>query len=359
MTMKTWSAAIQEVQNLDAKRNTQCSMFPVLWKNVAVACQVFWKKERWAYFEKKNANLSDFKGRLTKWIVMQRKQTLFSDIISEYQDHTFAAALPEKFCPGPVYYLSYARFVTWATETFKVDQADVANNLKPTVNDRIRLASIMGRQDNRDHVIKLGGAKNVSRADADGPLSMFDSIFLEIQMQFNDPELTLPEPERASFLSTYVHLDPNDPERIKITRDYKWIRKVWMDTISNYNKGLTKWKLNTGGGPGATEDFGDNINRGRDDEAFTKYGPWVGNRDDLAWVYMVDKSISFAFNTVNDPAPADSVMEDGPATSTASAQTKRSSTKLSSKQPDDQVQICNTMANGFDMISKLFLPEGT
>ena len=57
----------------------------------------------------------------------------------------------------------------------------------------------MGRQDNRDRVIKLGGAKNVSRADADSPLSLFDSIFLEIKMQFNDPELTLPEPERASF----------------------------------------------------------------------------------------------------------------------------------------------------------------
>ena len=47
MSMKTWSAAIQEVQNLDAKRTTQCFMFPVLWKNVAVACQVFWKKEGW------------------------------------------------------------------------------------------------------------------------------------------------------------------------------------------------------------------------------------------------------------------------------------------------------------------------
>ena len=103
MSMRTWSAAIQEVQNLNAKRTTQCSMFPGIWKNVAVCCQVFWKKERWAYFEKKHANLSDFKSRLTKWIVQQRKQTLFSDIISEYQDHTFAAALPEKFCPGPVY----------------------------------------------------------------------------------------------------------------------------------------------------------------------------------------------------------------------------------------------------------------
>ena len=181
-------------------------------------------EEGWAYFEKKNPNLSDLKSRLTKWIVVQRKLTLFSDIISEYQDHTFAAALPEKYCGGPVYYLSYAQFVQWATEMFKVDQTEISNNLKVTVNNRIRLASIMGMQDNRDHVIKFGGAKNVSRADADGPLSMFDSIFLEIQMLFNDPELTMPEPECASFLSTYIDLDPNDAERIKISRDYKWMR---------------------------------------------------------------------------------------------------------------------------------------
>ena len=126
MSMRTWSAAIQEVQNLDAKRTTQCSMFPGIWKNVAVTCQVFWKKERWAYFEKKNPNLSDLKSRLTKWIVIQRKLTLFSDIISEYQDHTFAAALPEKYCGSPVYYLSYAQFVQWATETFKVDQTEIS-----------------------------------------------------------------------------------------------------------------------------------------------------------------------------------------------------------------------------------------
>ena len=63
-----------------------------------------------------------------------------------------------------------------------MNSIELTEILKATVNDRIRLTSIMGLQDNRDHVIKLGGARNFSRADADGPLSMFDNIFLEIQM---------------------------------------------------------------------------------------------------------------------------------------------------------------------------------
>ena len=62
---------------------------------------------------------------------------------------------------------------------------------------------------------------------------------------------------------------------------------------------------------------------------------------------MVDKSISFAFNTVNDPTPADTVMEDG------------STTSASSKQPDEQQKILNTMKDGFDMISQLLLLDGT
>ena len=74
-------------------------------------------------------------------------------------------------------------------------------------------------------------------------------------MQVNDPELTVMEPERASNLDSYVDLDPNDAERIEITHDYKWMRKVWTDTIANYNKGLTKWKMNTCSGSGETEDF--------------------------------------------------------------------------------------------------------
>ena len=92
------------------------------------------------------------------------------------------------------------------------------------------------------------------------------------------------------------------------------------------------------------------MNQGRADEAFTKYGPWVGNRDDLAWVYIIDKDIGFAFNTVNDPTPAGSVMEDGES---------RTVSKKYNKQPDDQQKICSTMNHGFDMISQLLLPEGT
>ena len=48
MTMKIWTRALQEQQNTLTKRRTQCSMFPAIWKNIAVCCQVQLKKEGWA-----------------------------------------------------------------------------------------------------------------------------------------------------------------------------------------------------------------------------------------------------------------------------------------------------------------------
>ena len=78
---------------------------------------------------------------------------------------------------------------------------------------------------------------------------------------------------------------------------------------SDYNTASKLWKLGTGGGPGAPENFSDWNNR--DGEIFTNYGPWTGTRDDLAWIYMLDKEIGFCFNNEHDPPPAESVLEDG------------------------------------------------
>ena len=51
---------------------------------------------------------------------------------------------------------------------------------KHTVNDRIRLISIAALEDNKEGVLKLGGGKHKSRADADGVLSMNDQDFQDL-----------------------------------------------------------------------------------------------------------------------------------------------------------------------------------
>ena len=66
---------------------------------------------------------------------------------------------------------------------------------------------------------------------------------------------------------------------------------------------------------------------------------------------MIDKDIGFAFNTVNDPSPAGSVMEDGESRTVSSQSRMNSTTKQYNKHPDEQQKICSTIADGFDMMS--------
>ncbi len=63
----------------------------------------------------------------------------------------------------------------------EVERARSEGNKKRICNDSIRVGSVLGLQGNRDDLLKLGGAKNVTRADADGALRMEDSIYSSIQ----------------------------------------------------------------------------------------------------------------------------------------------------------------------------------
>ena len=142
----------------------------------------------------------------------------------------------------------------------------------------------------------------------DGPLSEVDQIFSGFAKQFNDPGLTLSPPERAEKLESHHLLSPNDQARIAITRDYIWLRNLYFDTLKQHNAALKKWTKGTGGGPGYPENFSDWGER--NGEYFSNYAS-AGKGDYLAWIYMLDKQIDYGFNTINDPAPADTTMEDG------------------------------------------------
>ena len=80
-------------------------------------------------------------------------------------------------------------------------------------------------------------------------------------------------------------------------------------TIKEYNAAMKLWKLGTGGGSGAPENYCDWETR--DGEYFATYGDDKDNRKDyLAWIYVLDQQMNYAFDTVNDPAPDDTVTED-------------------------------------------------
>ena len=160
--------------------------------------------------------------------------------------------------------------------------------------------------------MRLGRARNGNRAEADGPLSAADAIFSRFQRQFNDPELTLSFPARADYLGSFHEMNPNDDARIAITRTYVWLKEQYFNTVKSYNIAMKKWQKGTGGGSGAPENFCDWGDR--DGEMISNYAS-AGKGDYLAWIYMLDKDIGYAFNMINEPPPEMSVMEDGNNTS--------------------------------------------
>jgi hypothetical protein len=202
-----------------------------------------------------------------------------------------------------VYYYDFTAFKAHVKRHMKHPKGDP---LSHCANDAVRIFGILGLADMRDRVTRLGRGRALERADLDGPLSLMDETFTQVAKLFNDAGTVISQPPRADRLDKTP--DPNDPTRIAIGRDFVWCKKVYVDWLKPYNVAMKKWKMGTGGGSGYPENYCDWNTR--DAEYFSNYHGSAGKSDALAWIYMLDKSLGYIFNIVNDPPRADSVMQD-------------------------------------------------
>lgn len=283
----------------DSKRTLRL-LYPPLWK-ITTSYYKIMMGENWEV-PKSIKNGNDFKNKVVSYMLLSRRQRLKAQIPTHLS--VFFKDSPN----DRVYFYDRVEFENHIHANWKVDLNKEKETMNAQVNDIIRLFCIATAQDNRDNLESLSRAKNTTRAHADGPLSLADSIFNRWSLQFNDPDLTFKDPDRASYLESYVELDPNDTTRIKFKRDFKWIKNLYTKTLAKYNKSFKLWSKGTGGGSGAPEDYA--IWDKRDDEIFANYGD-NANADYLAYIYMLDKQSGFALNMVNDPPPAETVTEDG------------------------------------------------
>ena len=316
--------------------------WPKVWK-VVTAFYKHWLGKGWTVPSKKNGNVTDFKCKVSKHIVSHRKRVLTSDIASS--DLVFVQAMPPNGTSNP-WYLNLDEFMVHAEMWWKVDELATRELMDPNVNDIVRLFSIAARGENRSDVVRLGIGRNQDHAEMDGPLDAVDSIFYSWQKQFNDPDLTLAAPDRAVNLESYLSIDPNDLSRIQIERDHKFLRSVYFTELKLYNKATKKWQKGTGGGPGYPENFCDW--QARDGEHFANYTS-AGKGDYLAWIYMLDKGANFVFNTINDPPPASSTMEDGDCTGGGGDSVKRKSKMKNSAEQD----FGRTFSDSMDKVGAL------
>ena len=211
---------------------------------------------------------------------------------------------PEEF----VWYYDFRSFKAHARDHMKHAKKDVTGHC---ANNAVKVFEILGLADMCDRVTRLGRGRAMDRADLDGLISLVKETFTQVAKMFNDAGVVIQAPARSDRLDETP--DPNDPARIAIKRDFVWCTKVYRDWLKMYNVAMKKWKKGTGGGSGYPENYC-NWNT-RDDELFSNYHGAAGKSDALAWIYMLDKSLGYVFNVINDPPRADSVMEDGMQTS--------------------------------------------
>ena len=286
---------MQEEAKLGVSVNSKARMYPKMW---SVVKKIFNHMAASNWQQATNAtNKTDFRRKILTHLLEARRRVLTSEADSVVLLKIFK---PEQF----VWYYDFGSFKAHAKQHMKHAKKDVTGH---TANDAVRVFGILGLADLRDKVTRLGRGRAVDRADLDGPLTVLDETFTEVARHFNDRAIVVTSPPRADRLEETP--DPNDPARIVIERDFVWCKKVYSDWLKMYNLAMKKWKSGTGGGSGYPENYCDWNTC--DEELLSNYHGSPGKSDALAWIYMLDKSLGYIFNVINDPPPAGSVMQDG------------------------------------------------
>ena len=343
-----WLTYIQESLKV-LERNVKPSLkknWNGLW-DLATKVQLQWEEWKWYKAIRPNkskgikgANVGDLKNQIVRWILKERKLVYASDIPAKYFENPATAFENNK----KHWYICKRKFLTYCHHNYKTDPKLLHDIEKAVPNDIIRIFGIVCSNFSRDDICKLTEAKAFSRSDLDGPLHFLDSIFSRWTKKFNDPGFELPIPTRAEFLSTFHELNPNDEKRINIERDYKWVKKTYRSTMKLYNNAMQRWKMETGGGAGAPENFAGKWDSRENLELFSHYGN-NASCDYLAYILMYDKEVGYTLNAVNDPAPEHTVMENGLAGGDPNSNSNRKRTRAEERMAIQGKQIATMFGN--------------
>ena len=119
--------------------------------------------------------------------------------------------------------------------TFELNQERILRNLSSTWgearpaallhhNDRVRVYGIvMSLPSNREMYDRLAAGASKNRALVDNPIHHLKEIYQSIRLSFNNHDIELTLPTDALDIIGIEQIDANDNDRIRITRDCKYI----------------------------------------------------------------------------------------------------------------------------------------
>ena len=183
---------------------------------------------RWSTFPK---NISDTKIKILKVLLSLRKMN--GDGVFELQQDRFISLLESQ----------------WGTALSSDNVED---------NDKVRLFGLLFLDRNADKLHRLlMGVSN--RSQLEDPNLVLKGLFELLALEFNNNEIVIPLPEKSCDLNNdeLIGLDPNDGTRMRISRDGKWVEKLYRTVLVEYKAILKQWYLGTGGGSGRATMFED------------------------------------------------------------------------------------------------------
>ena len=167
--------------------------------------------------------------------------------------------------------------------------------------------------ENINDLLSLMRGKALCRSELDGARSNDVMIFDRISTQFNDKNLIVVPPNGFDTLDSKDEMNPNDEDRIKLSRSGTWLNVLYKKLMAEYKVAMYKWRSGTGGGSGTPKDY--HKWNTRDAKLFSNYGGMKGGapvmKDYLGYMMMTDKDSGWAFLSTFQPAPKNTVLEDG------------------------------------------------
>jgi hypothetical protein len=198
----------------------------------------------------------------------------------------------------------------WSTHSFE-------NQVKVVDNDRLRVFGLMFSESMREYIPNLIGGNRLSftRAQLDEQPSLSRGLWRTLLLQFNDPKVVVPHPEKWDTIETiskvgektHKSYNPNDPGRIKISRHLDSLRHMVKSTMTQYNKVMNTYTLGTGGGSGHPANFANWMDR---DPLF--FDDYDTNKKShyLTYIHMYNHQYDHPMVKINERLPCDAAIQD-------------------------------------------------
>ena len=262
-----WNAVQEDGQLIESSTKTTRTLsrdghsYPKIYDLVREMYNIY--KKDLEVFELLLSNKTDTCRRIGLELLKRRLSIIRADMhsIADATLLPFMQSAPRE--QTQFFILNQKDMLTWAMSKWsKLSQEKMQ---KTTDNDRLRVFGILFSEQLREYLPLVTGIcnHNKNRGELDEKNSLLRSVIKTAHSKFHDKEVVVEHPtswlsqETKEKIELDIHpeLNPNDKQRIDVSRTSANIQSIIKTTTQQYNKVMKNYTKGTGGGPGHPANF--------------------------------------------------------------------------------------------------------